>query len=233
MKNKNAFTLSEVLITLGILGIVAALTIPILMQNYQRQANITLLRKTINDFANAADMYITEEGKTKLSQTGILDTDGIEKFMTEKFKAIQKSDFEDYYYSISNKKKKFTCSGKAYVLPSGAAVCIKTEKELYQDEVSQTGKVHTVLAGVYAANLHVYVDVNGPNKKPNIGGRDMFDFYIDNNGSAATSIDIKYEEGYSYQPETCGSSSCTDCIDKPFGEGCYKLLQDNNWKMNY
>ena len=33
-KNKSAFTLAEVLITLGIIGVVAAMTIPTLVQNY-------------------------------------------------------------------------------------------------------------------------------------------------------------------------------------------------------
>ena len=37
-KNKNAFTLAEVLITLGIIGVVAAMTIPTLIQNYNQRA---------------------------------------------------------------------------------------------------------------------------------------------------------------------------------------------------
>lgn len=37
MVNKKAFTLAEVLITLGIIGIVAALTMPSLIANYKKQ----------------------------------------------------------------------------------------------------------------------------------------------------------------------------------------------------
>ena len=37
---KQAFTLAEVLITLGIVGIVAAMTLPSLIQDYQISANI-------------------------------------------------------------------------------------------------------------------------------------------------------------------------------------------------
>ena len=36
-KQKLGFTLAEVLITLGIIGIVAAMTIPVLMTNYQKK----------------------------------------------------------------------------------------------------------------------------------------------------------------------------------------------------
>lgn len=35
---KKAFTLAEVLITLGIIGVVAALTIPTLVNNYRKKA---------------------------------------------------------------------------------------------------------------------------------------------------------------------------------------------------
>jgi prepilin-type N-terminal cleavage/methylation domain-containing protein len=40
------FTLAEVLITLGIIGIVAALTMPSLMANYQKKAAATRLKQT-------------------------------------------------------------------------------------------------------------------------------------------------------------------------------------------
>ena len=39
MKRKFAFTLSEVLITLGVVGVVAVLTIPGVMKNYQNNQN--------------------------------------------------------------------------------------------------------------------------------------------------------------------------------------------------
>lgn len=43
MKKVFAFTLAEVLITLGIIGIVAAMTIPTLINNYQKKITVTRL----------------------------------------------------------------------------------------------------------------------------------------------------------------------------------------------
>ena len=37
MKKISAFTLAEVLVTLGIIGVVSAMTIPTLMQNHQKK----------------------------------------------------------------------------------------------------------------------------------------------------------------------------------------------------
>lgn len=44
MKKQNAFTLAEVLITLGIIGVVAALTLPTLITNYQKKQTTTKLK---------------------------------------------------------------------------------------------------------------------------------------------------------------------------------------------
>ena len=43
--NAKGFTLAEVLITLGIIGIVAAITMPTLIANYQKQATINKIKK--------------------------------------------------------------------------------------------------------------------------------------------------------------------------------------------
>ena len=44
-KRKSAFTLAEVLITLGVIGVVAALTLPTLIANYQKKNLVTQLKK--------------------------------------------------------------------------------------------------------------------------------------------------------------------------------------------
>lgn len=53
---KKAFTLSEVLITLGVLGIVAALTVPILVSNTRGRQYRSKLRKSMATVAQAARM---------------------------------------------------------------------------------------------------------------------------------------------------------------------------------
>lgn len=46
---KYGFTLAEVLITLGIIGVVAALTIPTLMQNYKDRACFSILLTKVSE----------------------------------------------------------------------------------------------------------------------------------------------------------------------------------------
>lgn len=62
MKLRFGFTLAEVLITLGIIGIVAAMTIPTLLQNNYEKQTITKLRQTQSILAQAIRMAQEEYG---------------------------------------------------------------------------------------------------------------------------------------------------------------------------
>lgn len=77
-KNKFAFTLAEVLITLGIIGVVASMTIPTLMANQQKQQFATALAHFVSDFNNGLGLIKTDAGCIDLACTGIwnaTDTD--------------------------------------------------------------------------------------------------------------------------------------------------------------
>ncbi len=50
---KKGFTLAEVLITLGVIGIVAALTIPSLISNHNKSVTAARLSKAYNTVSNA------------------------------------------------------------------------------------------------------------------------------------------------------------------------------------
>ena len=62
LNNKRfGFTLSEVLVTLGIIGVVSAMTVPTLMNNYQRQAYVTQLHKVYNEFLQVFERYMADQ----------------------------------------------------------------------------------------------------------------------------------------------------------------------------
>ena len=53
---KNGFTLAEVLITLGIIGIVAAMTLPALVGKYQKKVTVTRLKKFYSTMQQAIQL---------------------------------------------------------------------------------------------------------------------------------------------------------------------------------
>ncbi len=77
---KAAFTLAEVLITLGIIGIVAAMTIPTLISKYQEKQTVSQLTKVYSTLASAHQMMQAEYGSMdtwglRITDTGEVDED--------------------------------------------------------------------------------------------------------------------------------------------------------------
>ena len=68
---KKGFTLAEVLITLMIIGIVAALTIPSVISNYQQQEFKTGLKKAVSVLNEAIQMNIAQDGETPYDNSNI------------------------------------------------------------------------------------------------------------------------------------------------------------------
>ena len=211
-----AFTLAEVLITLGIIGVVSAMTVPTLMQNYQRQSYVTQLHKVYNEFSQASLRFLTDRNALNLAEAGLTDINAIDSFMKTYFKIV-KDCGDDINACFPNNYKKVdgtsfspllaSSNGKNYILANGAAVYILK----------------------YGSGAQIQVDVNGK-KGPNIVGRDIFAMVLYNNGML--------DDG-------CGSAPCTTeereelfntyCI-KSSGNmwwGCLGKILNDNWQMNY
>lgn len=60
---KKGFTLAEVLITLAIIGVVAALTIPSVVSKYKERATVTKLKKIYSTLSNAYNLAMVENGE--------------------------------------------------------------------------------------------------------------------------------------------------------------------------
>ena len=63
-----AFTLAEVLITLGIIGVVAALTIPNVIAKYQEMVAVVRLKKSYSVVTNAINRAMAEEGYSNYAE---------------------------------------------------------------------------------------------------------------------------------------------------------------------
>lgn len=87
MKIKKGFTLAEVLITLAIIGVVASMTIPGLINNLDidRKANEASLRKMITALNDATKMIVMTETRNHsmmgMASTIVMTADSYEKYL--------------------------------------------------------------------------------------------------------------------------------------------------------
>ena len=110
---RNGFTLAEVLITLGIIGIVASMTLPSLVAKHRKKVLHTQFLKAYSDIQNAAKRFETDNGITiyeysfnEKSPTKTLKT-LMSSFIGTKYGSKVSTDYdEEIEGSLSFEKKK-------------------------------------------------------------------------------------------------------------------------------
>ena len=171
-----AFTLAEVLITLGIIGVVAALTMPTLIQNHQKQVYVTGLKKAYSNIQNMFSKMAFDEGVTDWSNlycyqssSSLIGCSGdAQTFERECSKHLEKQ------FNIVEKK--------LYGENCSSDWCKTASKLAYINSTSehQQSLFLTPDSMIYLFNCVsriITVDVNGT-KGPNQWGRDIFAFHV-------------------------------------------------------
>ena len=84
--DKKAFTLAEVLITLGVIGVVASMTIPTVIQEHKKSVVANKLKKASSSLMQAHNLSISEYGDEAINREGFEPNDADEAFkMFEKY----------------------------------------------------------------------------------------------------------------------------------------------------
>ena len=174
---KLAFTLAETLITLGIIGVVAAITIPTLISNYQKHVYYTQFMKARSTIENALRLYAADHDCPTNEPLCNPENAIIEEF-SRYFKGATL--FNDTNY-------KEVCKGydilpateTSYGTADAASMCMK-DIEVYQNTKYNGFITNDLLISMQTDAGYgggAFVDVNGPYSGPNKGGRDIFSIY--------------------------------------------------------
>ena len=114
--NKNfGFTLAEVLLTLGIIGVIAALTIPQLVSNYQKKVVPIRLKKMYNTLWNA--IYMAEEENGPTDNWTFNDDDEAREFYKTQIKSRMKC-------VEHNTNRKYNFKDMNCFLPDGSYIAL-------------------------------------------------------------------------------------------------------------
>lgn len=164
----SGFTLAEVLITLGIIGIVAAMTIPTISKNIRHNELQQQFKKSYSIISQAV-------AQTKID----LGVDDLEKTYTfyDGTKYPHATDYTDSFYKQLKilRNGSYLQNPKNYNNTQDASFHgIGTEKP---NRILTDGS--SINCSINAGNINISVDLNGPLKKPNRAGYDIFVFYVD------------------------------------------------------
>lgn len=222
MVNK-AFTLAEVLITLGIIGVVAAMTLPTLIQSHKKSEATARLKKFVSSMEQAI-LFAENDNGTK---------------------AYQWTDIDDYSEQIAENPQlehDLTYAyWKKYFAPYIKSV--EEEKGVYVEtedgETDNTKRTKIYFADGSTVAMHfghcidLIFDINGE-RLPNSYGKDMFMFFIATNKSHskedAHELYPNKSFGAVYMPVYTTREKALEAC-KSNAQRCSALLQYDNWEF--
>lgn len=222
-KRKLAFTLAEVLITLGIIGIVAAITIPQLINNYKAKRLRTQFLKSYSTIQQAFKEMEADDVSTDPTTYNTLEY--YKTFMNYLQAPMDCGIGDNKYLPCVYMRDSSSKDYKPYKTYDGKT---NASMILFDDGQIALQDGTLLLFENYAPRMRVFVsvDLNGYNNKPNRWGYDLFTFQlVDNQLKAMGNTGTTYTDLSTY----CNVNS----QDEYNGIACAKkALSDSEYFKN-
>ena len=253
---KNAFNFSEVMIAIGVIGVVAALTMPGIVAHYHQKEYVTQLQKSLSQFEQAMQIIMFRHECTDILCTGAFDGTSSDAEWNKKFE-------KEITNSIKIKKKKKNGTAMQPELESAPLKPEKTKLSIQADwrstagfkfmlpdgtmflVIPKNGQNFTfpTLSTIKNICAEVTIDVNSL-RRPNQYGRDLYKFIVAQNGhlypmygreySNATSGSASGNSYWRTNPALCaGEGLLHEAPDNVSGDGCAARIMEDGWKMTY
>ena len=216
---KQGFTLAEVLITLGIIGVIAAMTLPALINQTQGKELETGLKKAYSVIQTALNQMAYDEGQ-------IINN---ANYPTHTFMPIFKK-----YFKITKDCGTVGCEtpGTSDTGIHSHSKNYKTynnkdlQNALFDDGQAIASDGMLILIENNSLGIFLSVDVNGIYKKPNRWGHDLFTFQIMDSGKLLP----MGAEGTKYNSTDYCSATSSNTSN---GIGCtYRALTEKDYFKN-
>ena len=168
-----AFTLAEVLITLAIIGVVAALAIPSVITNYKAKELETKNNKAKSILTNGFKLLLSNDGVTTLRDSKLISCDKDKTCISTQAKRVfniitdnkdneNNQSFKNEYKFTSNPQEVWTDSSIPYTF------------------ITADGMIFGITPNKDSNSLTIIADLNG-SKNPNKGAEDLCKYTINNN----------------------------------------------------
>ena len=228
---RTAFTLAEILITLGIIGIVVAMTMPMLIKNYKRSITENRLKKSYSMIAQAFLSAQSKHGEIK----DWPEWDNAEQILTNyivpEFTFVKNYKSEGIYgRNVCFEKKYFIGSSDTSKTQYGWINGTHIGNPFYGGVTASMRlpdgsclALNPTGTGSNADDKLIALDLNGSSQAPNRAGYDLFFFKVDGNTIKPNCFNkSKYDID-----RLCNKSNTIS------GHCCAAKIVNDGWKIKY
>ncbi|MDR1169137.1 MAG: type II secretion system GspH family protein [Heliobacteriaceae bacterium] len=203
MKRRTGFTLAEVLITLGVIGIVAAMTMPSLVQNYKKKEASARLKKFYSSMSQAITLSEIDNGEVA-----------------------------EWVFPGFRNKAETEVFARKYILPYFNNLKTANDVTISGDAFAiylNDGSNFTMSQG---ACLDIHYDING-DRKPNQHAKDRFVFLLCPQEAIVMGCGQQFQKfpfcGYGQTAQSNRETQVANC--KINATVCVTLIMLDNWEF--
>lgn len=228
--NKQAFTLTELLIALGIIGAIAAISIPSLMTTINNRILTNQLKSTVGAIQQLMNDEMVTKNTKSLKNTDFASAATLIGTPTQPSQHFAATKICNTSALSQKECWKTTATGNAKIQYRGInGTDAGLAGPTYPSVVLKNGAILGFSGGMnkaYGANDKIIgefcIDVNG-NEPPNMRGRDYFCFFTTNKGKIADLED----------PSVTTATKIASCKGNGMANYCFGAIVDSGWKMPY
>ena len=223
---KKGFTLAETLITLVIIGIIAAITVPTLIIGHQKEEALDKIKKAYSTLQQTKNQAIMENGQPKTWTMANGNTwenarDFSETYIVPYLSVIYRCPLNSNetrcrykIYGLNKQQYSFSATNYKFYLADGTLLYV-----FAQSDNNNKG-------------VQILFDING-SKKPNIVGRDVFkiEYWLISNKSTRQSQVNNITPAYAgYDRATLlGTGNNEYCNKQKIGLACLAVIMKDSW----
>lgn len=217
MEERNGFTLAEVLITIAIIGVVAAITLPILINNYQKEQTVNQLKKEYTSLAQAVKTSEIDNGNNAGWDWG---TSGDAASIKQSFNTY----WAPYLNIIKDCSSSYVDCGYNSLTPWKYSDSSTSASASVVDSATRTTIIladgSLLVIGYLGGTKNIFLDLNA-GKGPNVYGKDVFLFVLDEYKGL---VPYEYNQTESTINTRCGTASWS-------GSGCSAKIIQDSWRI--
>ena len=227
-----AFTLAEVLITIGVIGIVAAIAIPSLINHYNDKVLETRYQRSKNILVNGYKLMMSKEQVFDIKDLSVMKcTQYQDMIPVINIDCVINAHKEVFKIARDNSSPDISeAFGEEYTIPVDGSK-MEFAGVTGRVPVFQTTDGMSYMVGPQYDYILIDTDLNGKSG-PNTFGKDMFEFMVSGNGLLTDMTDHYLPEPPEPEPEpaVCSVTSYEACMAREecealnngySGEGCF------------